>query len=97
MSEFNSFLAVLLWLSSAGGLGIVSSFLTDWLKRLFKLADLPARALAFVISAVVGVGAIYAIEYGVYQAIEPYWKLLLPVLVFAWSQLTYFLGPRHSA
>jgi hypothetical protein len=93
--KFDSFLGLLLWLASAGGLGVVSSWLVEPIKKLFKFEDWAARVLALIVAVVLGVAAIILVQFQVYEPVERYWSLIYPVLVFVFSQLAYF-GPKRS-
>jgi hypothetical protein len=85
----------LVWLASAGGLGVVSSWLVEPIKNLLKWEDWAARSLALVVAVVLGVAAIVLVQFQVYEPVEKYWSLIYPILVFVFSQLSYF-GPKRS-
>ena len=104
MSSFLTAQDFLIWLTSAGGLGVAVPFIVSLIKRYWKVEGELAFLLTAVVALVIGGGATLLLQFEVYQYVEQYWGLLLAIIAaisggvvtLGSSQLVYHLAPRTS-
>lgn len=101
MEELTTAQKFLLWLTSAGGLGVAVTFIVGQIKKLWpELEGWAALGITLGVAILLGGGATLALQLGWFEYVEPYWSVIVAIATvvggFATSQLLYHKAPASG-
>jgi len=99
MNEITTAQGFMLWLTSAAGLGVAVTFVVGLIKKVWpNLQGWAALGVTIGVAVLLGVGGTLALEFKVFEYIEPYWGVIIAIATvvgsFGTSQLLYHAAPR---
>lgn len=101
MSELTTAQGFFIWLTSTAGLGVAVTFIVGQIKRVWPaLEGWVAMAITIGVTILLGVGGTLALQFGLFEYLEPYWGVIIAIATvvggFGTSQVIYHKAPVSS-